>query len=643
LHAVIEEIPKLAVLLIISYRPDFAVPWFDLPNVSLMALNRLDRRDAMTLAGQVVTHHVVAPPVLERIVTQSDGVPLFIEELTRAVLEAPGSDVFGARLQVPGTLQTSLMARLDRLTGSKTVAQIGSVVGREFPHALLASAADIGEADLARGLRQLIAAGLLFQRGMPPNVVYSFKHALVRDVVYASLPKTRRQMLHLRIAEAVRDEVSERAEPESEVIAHHFMQAGLSEPAIKWWSKAGSFALQRSAYVEAMAHFERALELANELDDSEAQRVSRLRLQISIGSALRMTQGFAAPETQEAFARAREIAATIVTDIPERLSAEYGLWSGSFLRGDLPAMRQLADEFLRKVEGKPDSPECGVAHRIGGMTHWFAGDFGSARRQLELALARYDEVRDRPLADRFGQDLAVPALAYLAMTLWPFGMREHATRYVEEAIACASRTEHVPTIAYVYVHAAFFEMMRHDPLRCGSYVRVYLDLAREHVIPLWIANGIFHDGWVRWHTGDHAGGTAGMHEGLRLLHEQGQAVYLPLMRVRFAETLADDGRAGAALATIDAELAEMQQSGQCWFLAEAHRAYGEIICRSRVADLESAERAFARAVSVARSQSARQFEIRAAKSLARMWVGQGRSTEPLGLLAVLGEDHGRPR
>ena len=607
-----------------------------------MALNRLDRRDARALAGQVGTHHVIAPLVLERIVTQSDGVPLFIEELTRAVLEAPGPGATGATLAVPDTLQTSLMARLDRLPRSKTIAQIGSVAGREFSYALLTSVAEIEEADLLSGLQQLTAAGLLFQRRVSPNVVYTFKHALVRDVVYASLPKTRRQMLHRRIAEALRDEVSERAEPEPEVIAYHFTEAGLSEIAIEWWSKAGDLALQRSAYIEAIAHLERALEIANGLDDSEPLRVSRLRLQISVGSALRITRGFAAPETQATFARARGIAATITADIPERLSAEYGLWSGSFQSGDLSAMRELADEFQRKAEAEQVSPERGLAHRIVGMTHWFAGEFGNAQAHLDRALGQYDDARDRPLAHRFGQDLAIPALAYLAMTLWPLGMCKEASGFVDEAINHASHTEHVPTIAYAYLHAAFFAMLRRDHMKCGIYVRIYLDLAREHMMPLWLANGVLHDGWVRWHTGDHVGGTAQMHEGLRLLREQGQTVYLPLMRVRLAETMADDGRHDAALATIDAELAGMKQSGQCWFLAEAHRAYGEVICRSGLADCEPAERAFACAIGVAREQSAKQFEVHAAKSLARVWAGQGRSTEPLGLLAILGQGDAAP-
>jgi predicted ATPase len=554
--------------------------------------------------------------LLDRIVTQSDGVPLFIEELTRAVLETPELNALGATLTIPDTLQASLMARLDRLPGSKTVAQVASVIGREFAHALLATAADMKEADLVNGLQQLTASGLLFRRGVPPDVVYAFKHSLVRDVVYASLPKPPRQMLHRRIAEAIRDELPERAEAEPGVIAYHFTEAGLKESAVPWWSKAGNLALQRSAYTEAISHLERALELSKEIYDSEEQRVSRLRLQISVGNALRVTRGFAAPETQAAFARARDIAATIA-EAPERFSAEYGLWSGSFQSGELSAMRELADAFMRKVQGRHELPESGVAHRISGMTDWFAGNFVSAKTHLELALAAYDDVRDRPLAYRFGQDLAVPVLAYLAMTLWPLGMCDEASRFIEETIAKASRTEHVPTIAYAYLHAAFFEMLRHDHVRCGSYVQAYLNLAREHAMSLWLANGAFHSGWVRWQAGDHEGGRAQMHEGLRLLRGQGQTLYLPLMGVRLAETEADDVRYDAAIATVDAELARIGQSGQRWYLAEAYRVHGEIIRKSCSSDFEPAERAFAKAIEVARSQSAKLFEDRAAQSLAR--------------------------
>jgi class 3 adenylate cyclase/predicted ATPase len=635
LDAVVERVPALPVLLVVSYRPAFVAPWFDLPNVSLMALGRLDRRDSTALAAQVVKDHILSSPLLERIVIQSDGVPLFIEELTRAVLETPELDALGATLAIPDTLQASLMARLDRLPAAKVVAQIGSVIGREFSHMLLTSAAEVQDAELSEGLSELADSGLLFRRGALPDAVYSFKHALVRDVVYASLPKTPRQELHRRIGEALRDQLRDHVETEPEVIAYHFDQAGLKGPAVEWWSKAGDLALQRSANTEAIAHLEKALNLSQELGDSEERRLSRLRLQIIYGNALRVARGYAVPETKAAFALARDLARTI-PDAPERFSADYGLWSASFLGGDLTAMRDLANTFLRNVEGQPELPETGIAHRIGGMTSWFAGDFVNARLYLERALACYDSERDSPLAFRFGQDLAVPAMAYIALTLWPLGVGNPAG-YLERAIAHALQTKHVPTIAYAYLHGSWFEMLRRDRVSSAPYVRAYLNLTQEHVMPMWLANGAFHEGWQRWHAGDRDTGRAQMHEGLALVREQGQTVFMPLYRVLLAETEADEGRNDAALATVDSELARITETGECWFLSEVQRLQAEVILKLRSTDTEAAEGAFARAIEVARSQSAKRFELSAAKNLARLLKRQGKSTEQRGLLTILAD------
>jgi class 3 adenylate cyclase/predicted ATPase len=617
LDTVIEKVPALPVLLIVSYRPDFIAPWFDLPNVSLMTLNRLGRKDATTLATQVIKDHVLSSPLVERIVTQSDGVPLFIEELTRAVLEAPDLDALGLTLAIPDTLQTSLMARFDRLPRAKTVAQIGSVIGREFSHPLLASAAGMQNADLTAGLSQLAAAGLLFQRGSPPNAVYTFKHALVRDVVYASLLKTPRQQLHRNIAEALRNQDPERTEIEPEVVAYHFAQAGISETAVEWWTKAGSLALQRSAFVEAIAHLERAIKLSRELDESEERRLARLRLQIIYGNALRVARGFGAPETKAAFAQARDLAGSLA-DVPERFSAVYGMWSACFVSGDLLALRDLANAFLRDVESRLDMPESGIAHRLCGMTCWFAGEFINARSHLERARALYDSERDHLLAFRFGQDLAVPAMVYLAMTLWPLGTGHDARRLVEKIIAHALRTEHIPTIAYAYLHGAFFEMMRRDHRRGAAYVRSHLDLAREHGMPMWLAYGTFHEGWLRWHDGDRDEGTAKMRDGLTLMHEQGISTFTPLHGVLLAEAEAEAGHYEAALAAVETELARISQTGERWFLAETHKVRGEIILKARPADIAAAERAFTEAIEVARGQSAKEFESRAAMCLVQL-------------------------
>jgi tetratricopeptide (TPR) repeat protein len=371
-------------------------------------------------------------------------------------------------ISIPDTLQATLMARLDRLPSAKTIAQVGSVVGREFSHVLLAAAASMPDEQLMDGLDELSGSGLLFRRGTAPDAVYTFKHALVRDVVYASLPRQPRQHLHQMIGEALRDQFPERSESEPELIAHHFEQAGLGELAVDWWSKAGDLALQRFAMIEAVAHLERALELAEQLEDAQERRLFRARLQISYGNALRVVRGYAAPETKAAFAIARSLAMPL-PQAPERFSAEYGLWSASFLSGDLSSMRELADAFLHNTEGRPASPETVVAHRLDGMTRWFIGNFHDAQSQLERAIACYDSERDMPMAIRFGQDLVVPAMIYSAISLWAIGSETAAARF-DESVAHALRTEHVPTIAYTHLHGGSQRQNEHWVKSCSLHV-----------------------------------------------------------------------------------------------------------------------------------------------------------------------------
>jgi class 3 adenylate cyclase/predicted ATPase len=634
LDVVVEQVPALPLLVVVSFRPEFAAPWFGRPRVSLTTLNRLDRRDATTLAAQVVKSRILSSPLLDRIVMQSDGVPLFIEELTRAVLEASELGTASATLAVPDTLQASLMARLDRLPAAKKVAQIGSVIGREFPYALVEAIAELQEVELTEGLNELAAAELLFRRGAPPDAIYMFKHALVRDVAYASLLKTPRQQLHRRIGEALRDRQPERAETEPEVVAYHFAQAGLKEAAVEWWGKAGHHAAQRSALIEAIAHFKNALELSDELDDSPEHRLSRLRLQLMYSNAMRAVRGFYAPETKAAFARAYDIANTLV-DAPERFTALHGLWNVNFTNGDVTATRQLAYEYLRAVEGRPDLPEAGVAHRICGMTCCIGGDFIEARQHLERAIALYDSERDRSSAFRYTSDLAIPPLLYLDFTSWILAPKADSRHFVDEAIAHAVRTAHNPTIASVYVNALAFALARRDRSNSGLYARTLRDLAHDHGLTAYVPYVGFCEGWLRCCAGDHEAGLNQMRAILQMWGEQSYPHVRPIAGVLIAEAEAAAGHYDAALATIDAELTRMTQAGVCYFLAEAHRVRGELLLRRGPADLERAEAAFTQAIEVARGQSAKRFEFRAARRLAQLWTDQGGRTEHQGLFAIL--------
>ena len=356
-------------------------------------------------------------------------------------------------------MQQSLAARLDRLGPAREVAQIGAVLGRDFAYPLLRDVAEIDEPALQASLDRLADADLLFVEGAPPQANYRFKHALIQDAAYDSLLKSRRQALHRRAAEILRESAS----PEPEAIAHHFTEAGLDDLAIEWWGKAGDQALRRSAFQEATAHLSKAITMADKATGGKAASVSgeRRHLHVAYGNALLHARGYGARETTEAFARARESVAGN-EDAPERLAADYGVWVGSFLRGELSPMRAHAEAFLNDVEARPDSPEAGVARRIAGTTHWFAGEYREARDHLERALAMFQPGRDDELAFRFGSDQGAVAMLYLALTLWPLGDIGRAASLIGDADARSASFAHIGTRANGSLHAALFGLMRGD-------------------------------------------------------------------------------------------------------------------------------------------------------------------------------------
>src|SRR5499427_8754161 len=354
LDLTVERVRQLPVLALFTFRPEFEPPWVGLPNVGTLTLGRLDRDDVESMVARVTGGRVLPAEVMKQIVTKTDGNPLFVEELTKTVLEAGilVEDAKGYRLDgplpplaIPETLQDSLMARLDRLAPVREFAQIAAAIGREFSYPLVRALVGRDETALKDGLAQLERAGLVFRRGDPPEAIYSFKHALVQEAAYENMLKSRRQVLHRRIAETLRDRFQTMAESQPEVVAHHFTQAGLSEVAVEWWVKAGDRALDRSANNEAIAHLEKAIGLAEGLADGPAQRLLRLRLQTTYGHALIHGRGHTHADSIAAFARARQLAAE-TEDIAARFSAYYGMWMVSFPRADLAPMREVAVAFL---------------------------------------------------------------------------------------------------------------------------------------------------------------------------------------------------------------------------------------------------------------------------------------------------------
>jgi len=631
LDLTVERVRQLPVLALFTFRPEFEPPWVGLPNVGSLTLGRLSSNDVENMVARVTAGRVLPVEVMEQIVSKTDGNPLFVEELTKTVLETrilvEDAEVYRLEgplppLAIPETLQDSLMARLDRLAPVREIAQLGAAIGREFSYSLVRALVGRDESALKHGLAQLEQAGLVFRRVEPPEAVYSFKHALVQDAAYENLLKSRRQVLHQRIAQTLRDRFQTIAEIQPEVVAHHFTQAGLNEPAIEWWIKAGDRALDRSANNEAIAHLEKAIGLAEGLADGPSERLLRLRLQTTYGHALLHGRGHSQPETIAAFARARELAAGI-EDPAARFSAYYGMWLVSFVRADLAPMREVAAASLRDAQRLPDLPAAGRAMHVFGVTSWFQGDYLGARTHLEQALAAYDHERGHHLVPRFVFDDRVVATGWLAVVLWPLGEVDQAARLLESALSLARQSGHLPSIAWAHAYTCRFSGICRKPGKARPHAEELLGVAGEHGLPMRLADGSFYHGWARWCAGD-GDGEAGMRQGLALWNEMYYRLFAPLTATLLAEREAEAGRVEVALATLDAQLAAIEQTGQHWFDAEVHRARGELLLKLRRPDVAAVESALMRAIEVARGQQTRTFELRAALSLAKLYQTTGR-------------------
>ncbi len=641
LDLVIESVRRLPALLLITFRPEFEAPWWGMPDIATVSLGRLDRVQAETLVERVTGGRKLPAEVLEQIVAKTDGVPLFVEELTKNVLESglliEEPDRYRLDgplppLAIPSTLQDSLMARLDRLAAAKEIAQIGAAIGREFSYALLHAVVGRDEASLRSALAQSEESELVFRHGAPPEARYSFKHALVQDTAYESLLKSRRQILHRRIAEILREKFPGVVDAEPELLAHHFTQAGLIELAIEYWGKAGDLALRRSAFKEAIAHLGKAIEMTEALTSAgERKTGEHLRLQVSYGNAMIAAHGHGAPETVAAFTRAHQLGAG-AEDIYARFSANYGLWAGGYVHGDLTAMREPAQAFLRDVELQPGSPEAGAAHRVYGVTLWFTGNFIEARSHLEQALAIFDPERDRDLAFRFGQDVGVSAMVYLAIVLWPLGEVDRARELVGATATRIAALGHLATSTYGLMHSVMFEIIGRDVDRAAPLARALSSVAHEHGIALWIAFGAFLEAWVELRSGSPEIGLLNMRRAAALLQQDGVGAFQPIVRTGLAEAEARNGETEAALATIEQALLDSNHTGQRWYDAELHRIRGEILLEQNPSDPSPAEDSFLAAIAVAQAQKARSFELRAALSLAKLYRATGRDADAHGVL-----------
>ncbi len=632
LELVIDRVQGARVLGVITHRPEFAPPWHGHSHVTALALNRLGRDHCAAMVPDVARGKALPVEVLDEIVAKTDGVPLFVEELTKTVIESGILEEKADRyelsgplppLAIPSTLQDSLMARLDRLAPIKDVAQIGAAIGREFSQRLLAEVSPMGDNELSDALGQLVESELVFRRGRPPDATYVFKHALLQDAAYQSLLRSKRQVLHRDIAKALEESFPETAKTEPEILAHHYTEADLAEQAVKYWQQAGQRAIERSANVEAIAHLTKGVELFSALPDSAERPQDELALQGSLGVALMAAMGYAAPETGKALMRARDLC-RVVGDTPQTSEVLYGLWNHTFVTGDCDVARDIAEECLDLVKGDGERSRLLAAHSALGQTLVALGRLDTAQDHLEKSIALYEPEEDRTLCLVYGEDPALTSLGWLTWVLWIRGFPEQALARSRESLGKAQELSHAVTTGLSLCYAAYLRWFAHEPKSAQDLAQAANDFSFEQSLPLFAAWGAVLRGWAVAEQGYPEEGIAEMQRGSDEWRATGAKIYLPLFLAMLAQGYARCGKFEDGLKSLDDAFDALRRTGEKMWDAELHRLKGVLLLSLSDGNGAEAETCFKQAIEIARGQSAKSFELRAATDIARMWQGEGK-------------------
>jgi class 3 adenylate cyclase/predicted ATPase len=645
LDLIVDRIPGSRVLVLITFRPEFRPPWIGFAHVSLLTLNRLNQRQVAAMAERVAGGKALPAEVLEQIVAKTDGVPLFVEELTKVVLESGLLQEEGDRytlagplpaLAIPATLYDSLMARLDRLAPVREVAQVGAVIGREFSHELLAAVAPTPGDEFAHALTELVDSELVFRRGAPPHATYTFKHALVQDAAYASLLRGKRQQLHARIAQVLEEQFPETAATRPELLARHFAEAGLTRRAVAYLQKAGDRASERSAYAEAVSHLTRGLELLHTLPDDTERTLQELDLQIALGAALMATRGYAAPEVAETYLQARELCRR-VGETPRLFPVLHGLYRFYHVRGQLQAAREAGDQLLRLAESLGEPALFVEARRALGVSLFWLGDVTAALAHLVRGAEAYDPERHRTHTSAYGIDPGVVCLSYSALALWQLGRPWQALERSHEALGLARDLAHPQSLALALVWAAWLRQLRREGQLAREHAEAAVTLCAEQGFPLWMSMGVILRGWASFEEGLREEGIAQMHQGLADLRATGAELWRPSFLAPLAEAYGRMGRLEEGLGALDEALGIVARNGERAHEAELHRLRGELLRAGGTQDAPEATASFQEALEIACQQEAKSLELRAAASLARLQADQGRLREAQELLAPVYE------
>jgi class 3 adenylate cyclase/tetratricopeptide (TPR) repeat protein len=598
----------LPVLLIVTFRPEFNPPWLGQPGVSNVTLNRLGPQEVSTLVELMVGPRKLAGDVITEILERTDGIPLFVEEMTAAVLEAEKgaakrniASTPSPALGVPASLHASLMARLDRVGSAKEMAQVGAGIGREFSHALLTAVTRKPDAELGSALDRLISAGLLFRQGRPPHATYLFKHALVQDAAYGTLLREPRRALHARIAEVLEGQFAETVETRPELLAHHCTAAGLLGKAAGLWGKAGQRSLERSALAEAVTQLTRALDQIAALPATPALRREQIKFQIALANALIHTTGYSSPQTRTSFDHARLYIeqAEALGEPPEDslllFSVLFGLYVANYVAFNGDVVCGLASQFMALAEKQKAIVPLMIGHRMMGVSLLFVGDIAAGLANLEQAIARYDPKEHRPLATRFGTDTRGVVLCWRALALWVLGYPEAALADADYALTDAREVGQAATLMFALANTPYTQLC------CGNYAAVNAQadevavLADEKGASLWKALGLLHRGCVLALTGHASDAVSIFTSVLPAFRSTGSTLFLPWFLSHLAEAYADLDQFDDARRCIGEAMTAVETTKEKWYEADVHRIAGEIALMSPERDAAKAEANFERA------------------------------------------------
>ena len=626
LDVTVERVRTLPVLLLVTFRPEFQPSWTGQPQVTMLALNRLDRRGRIILVEQIAGGKALPDEVVAQIADRTDGIPLFVEEVTKSVLES-GVPLMG----IPTSLHDSLMARLDRLSSVRRVAQIGAAIGREFSYGLLRVVSRLPGDELQTALARLVASELVFQRGTPPDAVYSFKHALVQDVAHGSLLRSARQQLHALIATALEAHFPELMENQPELVAQHYAEAGLAEKSVVYWGKAGHNSAARSALAEASAQFQKGLDQLALLPDTPERRRRELEFYSALGAVLHAVKGYAAPETGHAYARARVLWEQLGSPL-EFLQVPYGQSVYHMGRGELDVAQRMNEDLLHLSRQRNDSAGLVLGHLSSGRDLMLVGRFASSHSHLEDGIALYDPISHRCLGQQAGSgDPRANLQAYSAIILFCLGFPDQALARSSAAIADARRLANPPSLALSLSLGTLPLSLVGDNVALDERADQLVAVATEQGFPVWRAMGTVHRGWVMVQTGDLTRGISLLRSGWAAYRATGTEMWTPYNTALLARACDIAGQIEEGVTLLDDALQIVERTGQRWFAAELNRNKGQLLLRQGYP--EAAEELYSKALSIAAEQEAKLWELRAAASLARLRRDQGRRAEAQDLLA----------